>query len=148
MIGNREISNEDRKKMFEEYNARKNELPSIISDTIDLIKKLNEGTQAGFRRQNLPSLLGKYFLDMKRVFETYMILLKPGAPAYVVVGNNHTIAGGKRVDIETDIYLMLLGESVGLNVHDELPMEMLTSRDIFKKNTGTAETILSFSKPQ
>jgi len=148
MIGNREISNGIKKTLLEEFDARKNELPSVISDTIDLISRLNEGTGAGFRRQNLPALLGKYFLDMKAVFETFLHLLKPGAPAYVVVGNNHTIAGGERVEIETDRYLAQLGESVGLLVHEEIPMEMLTSRDIFKKNTGSAETILSFSKYQ
>ena len=148
MIGNREISNGLRDKLFEKYNNGKADLPSSITETIDLIYKLNQGTDAGFRRLNLPSLLSKYFFDMKEIFESYTRLLRPGAKAYVVVGNNHTVAGGQRVEIETDNYLAELGESVGLNVDEQIPMEMLVSRDIFRNNTGSAETIICFSKSQ
>ena len=148
MIGNREITNGLRKELFERYLKRKAELPTTVSGTIDLIFKLNQGTDAGFRRQNLPSLLSKYFFDMKEVFKTYTRLLKPGAPAYVVVGNNHTVADGQRVEIETDEYLAELGESVGLIVDEKIPMEMLVSRDIFRNNTGSAESIICFSKSQ
>lgn len=148
MIGNREISNGLRKELFANYQKRKSELPESISGAIDRIHELNQGTEAGFRRLNLPSLLSKYFFDMKEIFETYTRLLRPGAHAYVVVGNNHTVAGGQRVDIETNDYLAELGDSVGLNVEDQLPMEMLASRDIFRNNTGSAETIICFSKSQ
>lgn len=146
MIGNREITNGLRDKLFERYLHKKADLPDSITATIDLIHKLNQGTDAGFRRLNLPSLLSKYFFDMKKIFETYTRLLRPGARAYVVVGNNHTVAGGQRVDIKTDSYLAELGESVGLIVDDHIPMEMLVSRDIFRNNTGSAETIICFSK--
>ncbi len=148
MIGNREISNGLRDKLFDRYQAKKADLPDSITRTIDLIHELNQGTDAGFRRLNLPSLLSKYFFDMKEIFETYTRLLRPGAHAYVVVGNNHTVAGGQRVEIETDGYLAELGESVGLVVDEEIPMEMLVSRDIFRNNTGSAETIICFSKSQ
>ncbi|MBZ0297287.1 MAG: hypothetical protein K8L99_32305, partial [Anaerolineae bacterium] len=56
----------------------------------------------------------------------------------------HTIAGGQRIDIPTDVLLGQLGESVGLCLERAIPMEMLVSRDIFKKNAGSAETILCF----
>lgn len=146
MIGNREITNGLRDKLFEKYQNCKSDLPGSITRTIDLIHELNRGTDAGFRRQNLPSLLSKYFFDMKEIFETYTMLLRPGAPAFVVVGNNHTVAGGQKVEIETDNYLAELGESVGLVVDKHIPMEMLVSRDIFRNNTGSAETIICFSK--
>lgn len=148
MIGNREINNGLRMELFEMYQERKAELPESISGIIDRIHELNQGTDAGFRRLNLPSLLSKYFFDMKKIFETYTRLLRPGAHAYVVVGNNHTVAGGQRIDIETDDYLAELGDSVGLYIEDKIPMEMLVSRDIFRNNTGSAETIICFSKSQ
>lgn len=148
MIGNREITNGLRDKLFEKYQKRKTDLPDSITKTIDLIYELNQGTDAGFRRLNLPSLLSKYFFDMKEIFKTYTRLLRHGAKAYVVVGNNHTVAGGQRIDIETDGYLAELGESVGLVVDDQIPMEMLVSRDIFRNNTGSAETIICFRKSQ
>jgi len=146
MIGNREITNGLREKLFERYQNHRSELPDSITGKIDLIYELNQGAGAGFRRRNLPSLLSKYFFDMKDIFETYTKLLKPGASAFVVVGNNHTVAGGQKVEIETDRYLAELGESVGLVVDEKIPMEMLVSRDIFRNNAGSAETIICFSK--
>lgn len=146
MIGNREITNGLRDKLFKRYQNHRGDLPASVTSTIDLIHELNQGAGAGFRRRNLPSLLSKYFFDMKDIFETYTKLLKAGAPAFVVVGNNHTVAGGQKVKIETDRYLAELGESVGLVVDEKIPMEMLISRDIFRNNAGSAETIICFSK--
>lgn len=144
MIGNREITNRQRQLYWQIYQKNRDKLPDDIKAIIDRIYKLNHNAKVGFRRQNLPALLSRYFLDMQQVFKTFLLLLKPGAPAYVVVGNNHTIAGGQRVDIETDKLLAQLGESVGLRLEETIPMEMLVSRDIFKKNASNAETIICF----
>ena len=148
MIGNREISNGLRKEYFSYYETKKHSLPKEVTRTIDLINSLNKNTEVGFRRQNLPALLANYFFSMRKVFQTYLNLLKPDSPAYVVVGNNHTFAGGERIDITTDQLLAQIGESVGLKIEDTIPMEMLASRDIFKKNSSSAETIIVFKNAQ
>jgi DNA modification methylase len=144
MIGNREISNGRRQAYWTEYQQNRTQLTGGITAVIDQIELLNRNADVGFRRQNLPALLARYFFDMRQVLATFTRLLRPGAPAYVVVGNNHTIAGGQRVEIETDQLLGELGEAVGLRLAEQIPMEMLTSRDIFKKNASSAETILCF----
>lgn len=144
MIGNREVTERQRRNHWQVYQQRRHLLPTEISEVIDTIDRLNRQTDVGFRRRNLPALLGRYFLDMRQVLQTFTKLLKPGAPAYVVVGNNHTIAGGQRIDIETDKFLAQLGQTVGLTLEETISMEMLVSRDIFKKNTGNAETIICF----
>lgn len=144
MIGNREITERQRQIFWQEYQQRRTELPDDITRVIDLIDNLNRTTEVGFRRRNLAALLARYFLDMRQVFQTFPQLLKPNAPAFVVVGNNHTLAGGQRVEIETDKLLAQLGESVGLRLEELLSMEMLVSRDVFKKNASSAETILFF----
>lgn len=144
MIGNREISNGRRLAYWAEYQQKRSLLTDGIASTIDQIEHLNRNGNAGFRRQNLPALLARYFLDMRQVLENFAQLLRPGAPAYVVVGNNHTIAGGQRVEIRTDHLLAELGETIGLHLKETISMEMLVSRDIFKKNASSAETILCF----
>lgn len=146
MIGNREITDKSRlhyRRMLEE---KEDMLPDSTVDLIDKIERANEKSGAGFRRRNLPALLTKYFLDMREVFVNISELLKPKAPAYVVIGNNHTIAGGKRVEIETAKHLIKLAHATGLKFEDELSMEMLISRDIFRKNTVASEVILSFRR--
>lgn len=144
MIGNREITESERRAYRARIEADRMKLPASVLGLIERIESLNEGTDAGFRRRNLPALLGKYFLDMREVLHGIAGTLKPGAPAYVVVGNNHTVAGGERVEIDTASLLADVAEQTGLRLCDRIPMEMLLSRDIFRKNASSAETILEF----
>jgi len=147
MIGNREITETRRREYFLNYQRHRHVLPAEVNAVIDRIYYLNESGEVGFRRRNLASLLAHYFFDMRQVFQSIVTLLQVDAPAYVVIGNNHTIAGGQRIEIETDRLLGLIGESVGLHLEQVIPMEMLISRDIFKNNAVTSETILYFRKP-
>lgn len=146
MIGNREITEKRRRTYWSEYQLYKNDLPTDIVAIIDRIHELNESSQVGFRRRNLSTLLARYFLDMRQVFQNMATLLKPNGAAYVVIGNNHTLAGGQRVDIKTDKLLGSIGQSAGLSLEQTIPMEMLVSRDIFKNNAVASETILCFRK--
>jgi site-specific DNA-methyltransferase (cytosine-N4-specific) len=146
MIGNREVT----KRLRDEYLARLksegNTLPRSVHELIQKIEKLNEGTDAGFRRLNLPALLSKYFFDMQDVLSGVHKTLKPGGLAYVVVGNNHTIAGGERVDIWTTNLLTDIASQLDFDIQEPISMDMLVSRDIFKKNAMTSESILVFQK--
>jgi site-specific DNA-methyltransferase (cytosine-N4-specific) len=92
-------------------------------------------------------LLTKYFMDMQKVFAGMVAVLRPGSPAYVVIGNNHTIAGGERVEIETANLLVDIAKAVGMVSERRIPMEMLVSRDIFRKNAVASEEILCFRTP-
>jgi len=147
MIGNREISEKMRQTYWLKYQQERAALPNSIVQLIDTVHTLNKGTDVGFRRRNLPALLSKYFVDMEQVFKGIRTVLAPGSPAYVVIGNNHTIAGGQRTDIDTPNLLCDLAESVGLKAEGKIPMEMLVSRDIFKRNAVSSEEILCFRNP-
>ncbi len=146
MIGNREITNGTKDVYWQMFQDKRQDTPRSVTILIEEIARLNRTAPVGFRRQNLPSLLAKYFTDMRAVFADMVQLLRPGAPAYVVVGNNHTIAGGKHVTINTADLLVELAESVGLTPERTIPMEMLVSRDIFRKNAVASEYILCFRK--
>lgn len=147
MIGNREITEGVRCDYWKRYKDDKAKLPLSVSRLIDKVDLLNSKAVVGFRRRNLPSLLAKYFFDMQEVMVSALSALKPGHHAFIVVGNNHTLAGGKRVDIMTAELLKDVGRDVGFEVGSSVQMEMLVSRDIFKRNASDAEEILSFRKP-
>lgn len=146
MIGNREITEKVRRAYWEHFQDSRGSLPAAVSNLIDRVYKLNANAKVGFRRKNLPSLLAKYFLDMQHVFRGMLRALRPGAKAYVVVGSNHTIAGGQRVEIDTPALLAQLAESCDFRLVDSIKMEMLVSRDIFKKNASESEEILCLQK--
>lgn len=146
MIGNREVTNGLRREYFVRFQRDKKLLPESVNDLILRIQRANEGSGVGFRRRNLPALLAKYFFDMRETLAGIHALLRPGSRAFIVVGNNHTVAGGKRVDIRTAELLSEIAASLGFRIHDPIPMEMLVSRDIFRDNAMASEAILSFQK--
>jgi DNA modification methylase len=146
MIGNREITDRSRRALWDAFSANKNSLPLSVVNLITRIYDLNETTPVGFRRRNLPALLYKYFSDMGEVFEAMIRLLKTRGEAFVVVGNNHTIAGGIRINITTVDLLRDLAEAKGFQTVEQIDMEMLSSREIFKKNAIDSESILHFRK--
>lgn len=147
MIGNREVSERTRLTYLQRLKDEGELLPSSVRMLISKIEKLNQDTDAGFRRRNLPALLAKYFFDMRDVINSTFKLLKPGSFSFVVVGNNHTVAGGTRVDISTARLLAEIANSLGFEVKPSISMDMLASRDIFRKNAMATEEILIFRKP-
>lgn len=147
MIGNREITERNRLSYMRRFEEEANALPTAVIDLIRKIDTANRSSNAGFRRKNLSALLAKYFFDMKEVLQSMHTLLKPQGHAYLVVGNNHTVAGGERVDIETAKLLSEIGVSIGFEASPSIPMEMLYSRDIFRKNAMKTEEIICLRKP-
>jgi hypothetical protein len=147
MIGNREITEAMRKRLLTQHALTLPDLPDEVVDLVSRVHDLNEKSEVGFRRRNMSALLAKYFSDMRLVFLGMHDLLRPGGSAFVVVGSNHTVAGGTRVDIHTARLLGLVAQQADLMLDDEVPMEMLVSRDIFRRNAGPTESILMLSRP-
>lgn len=142
MVGNREITDRTRRAYWDSYVAQRDALPDSIVRLVDHVDNANAKADVGFRRRNLAALLGKYFIDMAAVFDRLQPLLKRKAPAFVVIGSNHTYAGGEKVEIPTAALLGELAELHGFVLEESVPMEMLVSRDIFKKNASNSETIV------
>ncbi len=144
MVGTREVSERERRDAWAAYEVRRGELPDEISSLIDRIAAVNHGEGVGFRRRNLPALLGKYFLSMLDAMRSAREMMKPGAFGYYVVGNNSTEVNGEKIEIPTDHFLFGLGAAAGWTPVEQIPMELIASRDIFRENRGSSETILCF----
>jgi site-specific DNA-methyltransferase (cytosine-N4-specific) len=146
MIGNREVTERERRAYWGQYQEYRCDLPPSARDVIDQIGSSygpeSGSALVGFRRRNLPALLAKYFMDMKHVLANFQTLISKSGSAFVVIGSNHTVDQGRRISIPTERILCDLAHLNGLKVIDVLPMDMLTSRDIFKKNVVKTESIL------
>lgn len=146
MVGNREITDRTRRLYWEAYRVNRSQLPGAIVRLVERVYRLNAKADVGFRRRNLASLLARYFMDMEQVFKGLHFLLRRDHPAYVVVGSNHTYAGGERIKIETAALLADLAQRCGFVCQEMIPMEMLVSRDIFRKNASDSETVVCLRK--
>ncbi len=142
MIGTREISERDRKYEWELFRQRQAELPASVVSMIEKIATHHHGDDVGFRRRNLPSLLGKYYLAMTDAMRSARRMMRPGGSAFYVVGNNSTTIDGERFEIPTDQFLWEIAQLVGWTPVETINMELLVSRDIFRNNRGSKETIL------
>ena len=121
MIGNREVTERLRREYWQYFEAHSSNLPQSVQTLIQRIHDLNHNADVGFRRRNLPALLTKYFFDMKEVLMGMYTLLKSGRCAFIVIGNNHTIAGGQRIDIETAQLLAEIGVMTGFEIQQQIP---------------------------
>ncbi len=144
MIGTREVTEAERKTEWTRYQDRKDELPKNVVRLIDEIAEHYHGDSVGFRRRNLPALLAKYYLAMSDAMRSAHRLMRPGSFAFYVVGNNSTVVHRDRVEIPTDDFLKDIGQRAGWKHVDTISMELLASRDIFRENRGSKETILWF----
>lgn len=148
MIGNREVTTRCREEYWTFYEANRSRLPGNTRTLIERIDRLNRTGSVGFRRRNLSALLSKYFFDMREVMRQTFTLLRPGGALFLVVGNNRTIAGGQPVEIRTAGHLREIANGLGFRTVDDLAMDMLVSRDIFRKNAVPSERIIRLEKPQ
>jgi site-specific DNA-methyltransferase (cytosine-N4-specific) len=148
MIGNREVTERGRRELWADYEANGADLPDEVRRLISRIESENASSNVGFRRRNLPALLGRYFMDMREVLRQTHHALKPGGDAFFVVGNNRTTTPLGEIEIETAQLLAGIAENVGFEASDSLSMEMLASRDLFSKNQTPSEHIIRLRKSE
>ena len=146
MIGNREVTTRSREEYWTFYEANKSLLPRSTCSLIERIDRLNKTHSVGFRRRNLAALLSRYFFDMREVMRQMHSLLRPGGTMFLVVGNNRTTAGGQPVEICTAEHLGEIADGLGFRMTDDMAMDMLVSRDIFRKNAMPSERIMRLDK--
>ena len=142
MIGNREVTTRMRDDYWDTYTAERELLPPDTRSVIDRVHRLNSRSPAGFRRRNLAALLSKYFFDMREVLLSIHGLLRPDSNAFLVVGNNRTTAGGEVIEVRTADHLSEIALNLGFEVVESQSMDMLPSRDIFRKNAVSSERII------
>lgn len=104
-------------------------------------------TSDGFRRQAVPGLLYRYFVAMRSSFSTVFEDIKPGGHYMLVVGHNHTVLGGNRLDIDTPKHLASLAQSVGWKVQELIPLQTYQRWGYHASNAVAAETLIILKRP-
>ena len=146
LIGSREFKVKSEQLNWQEnFLMNKYELPEeIYSFCIKLNSKLK--ATDGFRKRALPSLLYRYFYDMRLAFKEVYRLLKKDKYFCLIVGHNHTTIGGKRTDIDTPKLLSFLGNEIGFKIHEILPLEAYHRYGINSLNAVQQESLIVFKK--
>ncbi|NJC40491.1 DNA modification methylase [Brevundimonas alba] len=122
-------------------------LPAPVVDTLRHIMKENKAAGVGFRRDNMPALLWRYFVDIKLTLRQISRLLKAGGKAYYVVGDSKTKLGDDWFAIETCRHISEIADSLGFVIHDPIDIDVTTERMMHMKNSITKNQVLIFERP-
>ncbi len=142
MIGNREISRTDRDDAIVDIRRNSAQMPAAVSELCKemLAASLDQGN--GFRRRNTPSLIYRYFLDMRRVLRGIQERLVVGGPIGLVVGRNRTILGGQEFVVDTPVLLAEIGQTVGLHFDELVELDTYQRYALHVRNSIRNEALL------
>jgi hypothetical protein len=123
LIGSREWARPQQREWDERRRSNSDRLPlSIVALTADIDER-NQRSDAGFRRQAVPSLLYRYFARMATAIDRWQEVLDGGESAVLIVGHNHTNAGGERVEIPTPSLLAEIATDRGFVLRETIKLE-------------------------
>lgn len=141
LTGSREMRSQEKRQAVEALEKNIGNLPNKEWEfCLSLQQALT--SKDGFRRQAVPSLLYRYFLQMRKMFESTSKCLKVGAPFALIVGHNHTVLGGKRFDIDTPAHLVSLANSVGWITTEVTSLQAYQRFGLHASNAVQAETLI------
>lgn len=146
LTGSREIKRKERLAFEDELEEGSVGLPKHVVATLKSILVGNRGTDAGFRRQNMPALLSRYFTDIQQTLAQVHRVMKQGAKAYYVVGDSRTKVGDDWFAIPTCQHTREIAADVGFNVHPSVSIDVTTERMLHLKNAITENDILVLEK--
>lgn len=150
LIGSREIQtsvkNQLEQELFGNYNC--NPLPQEIKETIKCIYDLNHNAQVGFRRKNTPSLLYRYFFDMRMAMLQMHRLLKKDGTCMIIIGDSATTAGNakRQIPIPSARFLRLIAESIGFQTQEEIPITVSRENVAHFRHSITKNKVLTFRR--
>lgn len=142
LIGNREISDLERRLLVERMKRNEGNLPAGCFDLCCQMLLASELPGNGFRRRNTPPLLYKYLEDMKSSFVAVGSVLRRGAPLAFVVGPNRCSLGGQEFAVNTPVLLREIAEVSGFAFEQLIELDAYQRYDLHQQNSIRTETLL------
>lgn len=142
LIGARELNVTERRRAEGQIRGASPELPAEV---LSLCRELLNAAQLpgnGFRRQNRPALVYRYFCDMQKATRSIRRVLKPGGAVALVVGANKTILGGRTFNIDTPALLGSVLAFVGFSDVQVIEMDTYQRFSLHRKNGINDEALV------
>ena len=141
------VGSREKRKAEPNWNKRiANNTDNLPNDVFSFCNELRcaVASHDGFRRQATPSVVYRYFADMKQVFAVLSQSVKKQCPVAFIVGSNHTTLGGRRFEIDTPNLLAAIAEQAGFRVIDRINLQTYQRYDLHKKNSIRSEDLTIF----
>lgn len=141
LIGDRELLKSSQKKWSSIIGSNAGGIPADIHKLV-LDMEASISKTDGFRKQAVPTLVYKYFFEMKSMFKNIKALLKKNAPYGLVVGHNKTKLGNVDYLIDTPTLLALVAQSCGWKIEEIFPLQTYKRYGIHSKNSIDKESLI------
>lgn len=154
LIGNREITDRNRRHLEEEMKSglesRGSWIPDQLRDVLMQTYLAAQEPSAGFRKRRTPALLYKYFVDMRHVGKRLADLIRPGGRLALVIGDN-TVSGpgGTAITVPTADILSELLIQADFRQRGEFSKRLTSfgaSTTVHQRNAMASEKVLLFSR--
>jgi hypothetical protein len=149
LVGSREIITSERRRLEEELVTHgSSSLPKNLDHYLcDLHKRISK-SDVGFRRENMPALLLRFFLDMELILRNCYRALRPGGVAMAVIGDNRTRVGRDYERIATTDFLQEIAIANDFKLVERIDISVTTENLIHIKNAITENVVLWLRKPE
>jgi hypothetical protein len=147
MIGSREVSPSEKRTWEEALTATPDEL-SLPDLTLTFLQSYLQAVEkddsAGFRKQQAPAVLTRYFVSMRRVFENFVPHLSDGADVWMVLGDSRSVVNGTNWTVPIVDSVAAIGKQVGLSLKESIPITVTREDLLNSRNAITTNRILHF----
>ncbi|MFT3786385.1 MAG: DNA methyltransferase [Tepidisphaeraceae bacterium] len=127
LTGSREIERRERAGIDAQLeDGAKFDLPDSVVRFARSVKLKMGEREVGFRRQNTPALLLRFFRDMAAIMSNVARALRPGGDAFIVMGDNYTSNGAETIDVPTTRVVREISEHCGLQHVESIPITVTT----------------------
>ena len=142
LVGSREILTRDR-RVFEDYiDINYAEVAPEVWELCKSLKGAYDPNRDGFRRQNTPAVVYRYFAGMTRIMSIAAKYLNKDGTLAFIIGPNRTSIGGTTFRIDTPQLLAATGRHIGLVEHAMHKLDAYSRYDVHSRNAIREETLL------
>lgn len=149
LVGSREIKNKDVRMWRADLDGvfLRQLLPASTISFLQALQEAVDGdSSAGFRRQQTPAVLTRYFVAMSRVLALTADRLIKGGNAWFVLGDSKTTIAGTTWRIPTTQEIAAIAKHQGLEIEEQIPITVTRDNMRHSRNAITRNTLLHFRK--
>ena len=147
LVGSREVSTRERQTLEESIEENQAGLTTDVWELCKGLKAAYAPASDGFRRQNKPAVVYRYFAGMTRAMAEATQYLRSGGWLAFIVGPNRTTLGGELFLIDTPTLLASIGEHVGLELVEQHELDTYRRYDVHSRNSIREERLVIMRKP-
>jgi site-specific DNA-methyltransferase (cytosine-N4-specific) len=141
LTGSREFLGDQKKSWRYSFDNNLADLPKPV---YNFLLKLESSVSSddGFRRKELPTLLYRYFSNMKKIFYSVAKVVKSNGAFVLIVGHNKTCLGGMSYDINTPSLLKELAQISGWSIDFSHPLQTYQRYGMHMENAVSSEDMI------